>query len=50
MRNLAKPIMKKFLLALLTTAALSGAVLVPHSSAAAEPDACNGFYLHICPE
>jgi hypothetical protein len=59
MQNLAKPSLvffkqtsrKKFFLAILTIAALSGAVLATHSSpAAAEPDACQGFYLHICLE
>jgi hypothetical protein len=42
----AESIMKKFLLALLTVIALSGAVLVayPNSAAAFPPDPCHGGF------
>jgi hypothetical protein len=46
MENRAKPIVRKFFLALLTVAALTGAVLVTHSSPAAACFAGGCCYPH----
>jgi hypothetical protein len=48
MENLAKPIVRKFFLALLTIAALSGAVLVTHSSPAEARWVCNSICAGHC--